>query len=163
LTLSFLVLTALLVSSFNESLGAAQIETTQSSLQAANERLNQAFKDVFEAEQAGANITRLLKQLNDAAELLAQEENIYRSGDTAGVESKADSVVTTSFQISSLAQTAKEDAQVAAQTQLSLNIALSVVGSIIIILVMILFWRFFKRRYIRHLSNMKPEIVTNEA
>jgi hypothetical protein len=147
----------------NVGLGAAQSETTQSSLQAANYRLNQAFKEAFEAEKAGANITRLLKQLNDAAELLAQAENIYRSGDTTGVESKADSVVATSFQISTLAQTAKEDAQVSTQTQLALNVALSVAGSIIIILAMMLSWRFFKRRYIRRLSNMKPEIVTNET
>ena len=132
-------------------------------MQAANQRLNQAFNDVFEAEKTGANVTSLLNQLNSAAELLAQAENIYRSGDTTGVESKADSVVATAFQVSSLAQTAKEDAKTAAQTHLTLNVAFSVVGSLLFISALFLFWRFFKRSYIKRISNMKPEVVTNEA
>ncbi len=143
--------------------GAAQTDAIQVNLQTANNRLNQAFSDVVEAEKAGANVTSLLVQLNGAADLLAQAENTYRSGDITDVQAKVDSVVATAGQVSSLAQTAQTDAKASGQTGLVLTVAFSAVGSIVLVFVLFWVWRILKGSYIKRIGDMKPEVVGDEA
>jgi hypothetical protein len=49
---------------------SAQKSQAATKLQAANNSFNQAFSAVLDAEKAGANVTSLFNQLNNAANLL---------------------------------------------------------------------------------------------
>ena len=66
----------------------AQTEQTASKLVAANSAVEQAFNAVLDAENAGANVTSLVVQLNFAANILAQAENTKRAGNSTAAEAQ---------------------------------------------------------------------------
>jgi len=134
----------------------AETDQAGSQLQAANNAVEQAFNAVFDAEKAGANVTSLLDQYNDAAYLLAQAENAYRTGDNNTAANKADAVLLIAQQVTTAAQTAKETAPTLAQTFFWSTI--TVIYAIEFVLVLFLVWRRSKRRYINNLSQAKPEV-----
>ena len=137
----------------------AQIDQTASKLQVANAAVNQAFNAVLDAEKAGANVTGLLAQLNAAGGILAQGENSYRSGDLNAAAAKADSVLPIAQEIVTAAQSAKQTALVSGQNSFWSTIVLTVIGAVVFVLALFLVWRWFKRRYIKNLSDAKPELV----
>ena len=65
----------------------AQIDKTTTKLQEANNAVGQAFNAILDAEKAGANITLLMNQLNNAVNILAQAENSKRAGNFIGCSS----------------------------------------------------------------------------
>ena len=136
----------------------AQTDQTASKLQAANTAVEQAFNAVLEAEKAGANVTALLAQLNDAAGILAQAENSYRTGDSNTAAAQADSVLPIAQEVTTSAQDAKQTALVSSQNAFWSTIAFTVIGAFVFVLVLFLVWRWFKRSYINSLSEAKPEV-----
>ena len=136
----------------------AQSDQTASKLQAANNAVEQAFNAVWDAEKAGANVTGLLVQLNDAAGILAQAENSYRTGDSNTAAVQADSVLPIAQEVTIAAQDAKQTALVSGQNAFWSLIAFTVIGSFVFVLVLFLVWRWFKRSYIKSLSEVKPEV-----
>ena len=136
----------------------AQTDQTASKLQAANNAIEQAFNAVLAAEKAGANVTGLLVQLNDAAGILAQAENSYRTGDSNTAAAQADSVLPIAQQVTASAQDAKRTALVSGQNAFWSTIAFTVIGAFVFVLALFLVWRWFKRRYIKSLSEAKPEV-----
>lgn len=138
---------------------AAQTDQTASKLQAANNAVNQAFNTVLDAEQAGANVTGLLSQLNVAGGYLAQAENSYRAGDFSKAAIQADSVLPMAQQVTAAAQTAQQTATVNTQNAFWATIAFTVIGAFVFLWVLLLVWRRFKRSYIKSLSEAKPELV----
>jgi cytochrome bd-type quinol oxidase subunit 1 len=140
----------------------AQTDQATSKLQAANTAVNQAFKAVLDAEAAGANVTDLLAQINTAEGILAQAENSYRTGDTNTASIQADSVLPITQQVTLDAQKAKQNAIVSIQNAFWSTIVLTAIGIFVFVLVLFLVWRWFKRRYIKNLSEAKPEVVDNE-
>jgi hypothetical protein len=151
----FLALGSCLYSSHNVF---AQTEQPASKLEAANTTVEQAFNAVLDAEKAGANVTLLLAQLNNAANILAQAENSNRTGDSNTAAAKADSVLPIAQQVITAAQNAKQTAIVSGQNNFLFAIIFPVIGSIMFILALFLFWLFFKRHYINNLSHAKPEV-----
>jgi len=141
---------------------AAQTDQTASKLQAANNAVEQAFNAVLDAEQAGANVTDLLSQLNVAGGYLAQAENAYRTGDSSTAATKADSVLPIAQQVMTAAQSAKQTATTSGQNAFWETIAFTIIGSIAFVYVLLLVWRRVKRNYIKNLSEAKPELVNNE-
>jgi CHASE3 domain sensor protein len=140
----------------------AQTDQATSKLQAANDAVNQAFNAVLDAEKAGANVTDLLVQINTAQSILAQAENSYRTGNTNKAATQSDNVLPIAQQITFIAQNAKQEAIKTIQNNFYWTIAFTVISMIIFLEVLILFWLWFKRRYIRNLSEAKPEVVSNE-
>jgi CHASE3 domain sensor protein len=136
----------------------AQTDQTASKLQAANTAVEQAFNAVLDAEKAGANVKDLLAQLNTAEGDLAQAENSYRTGDFTTASTKADSVLPIAQQVKTSAQEAKQNALVSGQNALFITIVLTVDGVFVFLLVLFLVWRWFKRRYIKSLSEAEPEV-----
>ncbi len=124
----------------------------------AEQAVGQAFNAVLAAEHAGANVTSLLNQLNGAEDLLAQAENVYRTGDDNTAANKADAVLLIAQQVTTAAQTAKETAPTLAQTFFWSTI--TVIYAIEFVLVLFLVWCQFKRRYINSLSETKPEVTS---
>ena len=136
----------------------AQTDQTESKLQAANIAVEQAFNAVWGAEKAGANVTGLLVQLNVAAGVLAEAENSYRTGDSNTAAVQADSVLPIAQEVTASAQDAKQTALVSGQNAFWFTIAFTVIGSFVFVLVLFLVWRWFKRSYIKGLSEAKPEV-----
>jgi len=138
----------------------AQTDQTASKLQAANSAVGQAFNAVSDAEKAGANVTGLLAQLNVAAGDLAQAEISYRTGDSNTALAQATNVVTVAQEVTTSAQDAKQSALVSSQNGLWLTIAFTVIVGLVFVLVLFWVWRWFKRRYIKSLSDAKPELIS---
>jgi len=136
-----------------------QTDDVSSKLQAANAAVDQAFSSVLAAEKAGANVTSLLVQLNEAAGILAQAENTYRTGDSNTAASQADSVLPIAQQVTTAAQDAKQTATVSGQNAFWSTIAFSVIGASVFVLALFMVWRQFRRRYVKNLSEAKPEVV----
>ena len=147
---------------YSEHYVFAQTDQAWSKLQAANNAVGQAFNAVLDAEKAGANVTDLLAQINTAEGILAQAENSYRTGNTNTAANQADSVLPIAQQVTFDAQNAKQTAIVSSQNAFWSTIALTVIGVFVFVLVLFLVWRLFKRRYIKNLSEAKPELVSNE-
>jgi CHASE3 domain sensor protein len=140
----------------------AQTDPATSKLQAANNAVDQAFNAVLDAEKAGANVTGLLAQLNTAQGLLAQAESSDRTGNTNTAATQADSVLPIAQQVTAAAQDAKQSAIVSERNGFWSTIALTVVGVFVFVLVLFLVWRRFKLRYLKNLSEAKPELVSSE-
>ena len=134
---------------------AAQGDQTAANLQAANTAVDQAFNAVLAAEKAGANVTVLLVQLNTADGMLAQAENLYRTGDSSAAGSLAEHALTIAQEVTTSAQNAKQTATVSSQNDLWSTLAFTVIGAVVFVLVLFLVWRWFRRRYIKSLSEAK--------
>jgi CHASE3 domain sensor protein len=156
LTLLCLLMLSLYFISVKET--TAQTEQA-TSLQAANDAVNQAFNAVLDAEKSGANVTDLLTQINNAQNILAQSENHYRIGDTNAATAEADSVLPITQQVINSAKDAEQNAIVSSQNAFWITIALTLVGIFLFVLVLFLIWRLVKQHYIKGLSEAKPEVV----
>ena len=138
-----------------------QYDDNVPSFKVANDSVNLAFDKVLKAEKAGANVKALLTQLNVAANLIAQAENSYRSGDTSSIDSNTDQAVAIARQVTAQATTLEQEASATNQNNRLISIALAVLGSVILILALYLVWGFFKERYIKKVLESKPEVVDN--
>jgi CHASE3 domain sensor protein len=136
----------------------AQTDQTASNLQAANSALEQAFNAVLDAEKAGANVTGLLGQLNVAEGDLAQAEISDRVGDCNAAVAQADSVLSIAQKVAALAQDSQQSAIVSGQNAFWSTIVFTVVGAFVFVLALFLVWGWFKRHYIKSLSNAKPRL-----
>ena len=158
---ALLVILAFSVGFLSVQQAIAQTDQATSKLQAANDSVNLAFNAVLDAEKAGANVTDLLAQINIAQEILAQAENLYRTGNTNSSAVQADSVLPITQQVTLDAQNAKQNAIVSTQNAFWSTIVLTIVGIFVFVLVLFLVWRRFKRNYVERLSDAKPELVSN--
>ena len=156
------LLTLLIISLFLTVQPAfCQSDDNAPSFKVANDSVNLAFDMVLKAEKAGANVKALLTQLNVAANLIAQAENSYRSGDTSSINSDTDQAVAIARQVTAQATTLEQEASTANQNNRLISIALAVLGSVILVLALYLVWGFFKDHYIKKILESKPEVVDN--
>jgi hypothetical protein len=137
----------------------AQTNQADSKLQAVNNSVNQAFNAVLDAEKAGANVTDLLSQLNNAANILAGAENSYRAGDITATIAKANSLLPIAQEITNNAQVLKQSAIVNGQNNFWSTIIFTIVIAVVFVLVLFFIWRWFKRNYMNRLSESKPEVT----
>jgi hypothetical protein len=142
---------------YSEHCVFAQTDKTASKLQAANIVVEQAFNVVSDAEKAGANVTGPLAQLNDAAGILAQAENSYRTGDSDTSAVQADSVLLIAQEVTTAAQAAKQTTLVSDPNAFWFAIAFTEIGAFLFVLALFLVWRRFKRSYISK-QEAKPEV-----
>jgi preprotein translocase subunit SecF len=161
-TVALMIILVLSVCLLSAQQANGQADQASSKLQVANDAVNQAFNAVLDAEKAGANVTGLLAQLNNAQGILAQAENSYRTGDFNTAANQADSVLPIVQQVTLDAQSVKQTAIVSSQNAFWTTIALTVIGIFVFVLILFLVWRRFKRNYIERLSESKPELVNNE-
>jgi hypothetical protein len=135
----------------------AQTGQPESKLEAANKAVEQAFKAVLDAEQAGANVTGLLSRLNVAGDLLAQAEIAVRKGDSgAGV--KAYSAFSIAAEVKAAAATARNKALKDGANALWSSIVFPAEGAIVFGLALFLVWSWLRRRHIRDMLEAKPEV-----
>jgi hypothetical protein len=129
-------------------------------LDTANNVFEQAFRAVLEAENAGANVTNSVTQLNHAAELLVQAENFYAIGDLETAAIQADLVIFIAEEVSSLCQNAKQLALISSQKNFLFTTAFIIIGICVFLLLLIISWRLFKRYYIKKIYKRKPGVTS---
>ena len=135
-----------------------QTGDAEAKLQAANNTVTYAFNAVLDAERAGANVTDLLNQLNDATRILAQAEISYRNGDPNTASDKADSVLPIAERVTTAAKDAKQTALIYSKNAFWSTLTFTVIGAFVFVLILFFVWRRFKRSYINNLSQAKPEV-----
>lgn len=137
----------------------ALAQESQGNLQVANTAVEQAFSAVQKAEQAGANVTGLINQLNNATTLLAEAENANRIGDSDTAENDAAAVIPIAQQVTANAQIAQQTAISTQQKTFWSTMASTILGVITFVSVLLIVWRLYKKRYIKNISSMKPEVI----
>ena len=157
LSISLLALLMLNICLFGVHTAIAQTNQADSKLKAANSAVEQAFNAVLGAEKAGANVTDLLAQLNYAEGVLAQAEISSRTGDSNKAAVQADNVLLIAQQVTTAAQVTLDFGQISFWSR---SIVSTVVGGFVFVLVLFLVWGWFKRSYIKSLSDAKPEVVS---
>lgn len=136
----------------------AQSDQAYIKLESANLEFKEAFIAVYNAQVVGANVTSLIGQLNDGADLLSQAENAYLQSDFTAVIIKSEGVILLAQEVNSAAQNAKQFAYASGQSALLLTLGFSIFGGLIFIVVLFLVWTWFKQRFIGNLVPEKSEV-----
>ena len=166
LKFSFVLMTLLVFASqFYVSVTIAQVSESEASsvLTSAEGAVGSAYQAVLRAEEAGANVSGLLVQLNDAGELLAKAKVAYRLEDF-------DEVVFSASLCSEISENVKNEAdELHVETYGSkitvfwLTSTGSLVGVVAVGFGSFWGWRFFKKRYYERVLEMKPEVSSDES
>ena len=130
-----------------------------SSLDGAEALVCQAFEAVLEAEEAGANVSILMADLDEAGALLAEAEVLRRNGNGDEAAGLADQAVVIANNVEREALELKNLALVNRQTFFWFSSVFSLVGASVFLIVLFFVWSWFRRVYVRRLLRMKPEVV----
>lgn len=134
----------------------------ESSIDAANQSINQAYLSILAAEEAGGNVTQLLINLNIAGNLLAEAENDYTSGNLENVISKADNASQIADQVNTEALTLKDASLTALYNNFWYTVTFSIVGTVVFGVIVLLAWKRYKRGYLKRMLSYKLELVNIE-
>jgi hypothetical protein len=144
----------------NNSLAYTKDEAN-TSIQQADEAAASAFKIVLEAEKVGANVSRLITKMNEAAVLLTNAKIMaYKENFHDTIELANSSI--------EIANSVKYEAINLKISTLSLHdyifkisIIESLFGVTAFLLSMIFLWRWFKSYYAHKILGLKPEVAEN--
>jgi len=121
-----------------------------------------AYLAVLEAEEAGANVSGLLAQLNVAGDGLAQAYVLYRLGDFDNADRFADLCSEISERVRADALKLRDQAILDADQRFRWTKTGSIIGVVAILCLCFLGWRAFKRSYYQRVLRMRPEVVSGE-
>jgi len=163
LLLIFLVLSAFMSSPFVLGTHASSQVVAASAVSRAEEVLASAYEAVLEAEGAGANVSVLVARLNEAGDLLAQAQVLYRLEDFEGAARFADLCGEIGEEVRIKALELRDLAVEEASQRFTWTMIGSIVGVVVILCLSFLGWRAFKRRYFRRVLGMRPEVGSDES
>ncbi len=149
----------LLIIAVGIPLSDSALAQPDSHFQSANDSIQTAFNAVLDAEKAGANVTNLIKQLNDASNLLSAAENAYRSNDPTTANINEAAIYPITGQVLVEAQELKGAALTSASNNFWFNISLTVIVATVFAVIMLICWRYFKKRYTNSILKAKPEVI----
>jgi len=158
-TLFFVMLFCLLVSS---AFGVEGDEAL-AAIGKADSAVVSAYRAVLEAEEAGANVSGLLEDLNFGGEALAKANTLYRVGDFDGAVYFADLCYDSVVHVEAEADRLRNLAAVEGKKLLYLTVAASTFGVCCVMFGGLFGWRLFKKRYLRRVLKMEPGVVTVES
>ena len=142
-------------------LHASTGEEAFSRITSADDALKLAFKRVLDAEEAGANVSSLMSDLDEAGEFLAEAEVAYRNGNLTGAAGLADSCSALAGTVSVEALALKDSALTDSQQAFESTFIFSTGGAAVFVEALILSWFLFKRARARKLLGMKSEVASN--
>jgi len=120
-----------------------------------------AYLATLKAEEAGANVSGLLIQLDEAGGFLARAHMAYRSGNFDETIHFAN----LSKNIGEEVQNAADRLEILALSEGHQRLLFTMIGSIACVILTVLGsfwgWRIFKRRYFKRVLKMKPEVASN--
>ena len=154
--LSLLVLTAF-GSGLQGSFRALAGDDVSSRISAAEDALQRAFGAVLDAENAGANVSALLMELDVAGRNLTEAEMAYKSGSLVEAVSKAERCSVLANEVVDEALALKDSALVNARSAEWQMFTFSGVSAFVFLIVLVLVWLMFKRSYNGKLLTMRPE------
>jgi len=136
---------------------ADKVEAEKALVDAEND-LASAYVSVAEAEKAGADVSGLLVKLEFAGALLVEAYNINGTGDYDKAYWFAVNCSESVNEIVGEALSLKLEAENAYSGRLFMTAALSSVALCVLFVLGLFGWRFLKRRYLRRVLRMKPEV-----
>jgi len=154
-SLFFLVSFCILVSSAYGVEGAEALAR----INRADSAVVSAYRAVLEAEEAGANVSSLLRELNSGAEALARANMLYRVEDFDGAAYFADLCYDSVVDVAAEADGLRDVAASEGRTRVYLTSVASTFGVFCVVFGGFFGWRLFRKRYFRRVSKMKPDVV----
>jgi hypothetical protein len=133
-------------------------EVSASTISEAEQLMAQAYEAVLDAERVGADVSGLLVRLNDAAAMLSQARMAFEVGDFEEAIRFAESRREIEYEVVDEARWLETEA-INAQVQKSWRfLVTSALGISTVLVASILGYQYFKRRYYKRLSKMKPRV-----
>ena len=157
------VLLLLLLPVFILEVSASSEDVATLAITQAEETLGSAFEAVWDAEEAGANVSGLLGSLNLGGEYLAEAHVWYRSGVFENASRFADLCVDVVGDVESEAFELRDEAKRSGEADFIVKMSLSVGGVIIFVFLGFLVWRVFRQRYCNRVLGLRPEVVSGES
>lgn len=156
-----LLLLVAMVSLLSSSYSAFGYENDKaiSKLVEADESIFEAFEMLLETEEAGANVSTLTAQLNQARTLLTEAEILSRSGNADEAGEMAHYAVIIANDVQAQALDLKNLASADRQDFLLFSAMYSLVGISVFLIVLFFVWKWFRQVYARKLLRMKPEVA----
>jgi len=162
--LVLLIILALSASIFMSKTFASNLkDTATTSIERAENALVSAYQAVLEAEQVGANVSSLLALLNDAGEFLVEAKIAFRLGDFDEAVLSANNCYEIGESVKNEADEMRVEAYGSRVIYSWLTMTGSVVGVVAVGFGSFWGWRVFKRRYVRWVLRMKPEVAKDES
>jgi hypothetical protein len=124
--------------------------------------LGSAYVAVAEAEGAGAGVSTLLSELGSAADFLSEAYVAFRAGDYENARVLAVDCGNAVKGIAGDATLLKTDAERADRENFFFSVAESTVGLILLLVFGVAGWEMLKRRYLRRVLDMKPQVRETE-
>lgn len=160
--LRFFSITVLLFAIFSMLMlsvsAAGDQEVAASSISEAEWSMAQAYEAVLDAERFDADVSGLLVQLYDATELLSKARMAFDVGDFDEAKGYAESTSEVGYDVVSEAELLEIEAANARVHSSWVFLGISVLGVSVVVVASVVGYRFFKRRYYRRLSKMKPRV-----
>jgi len=153
----FLAMSTFLVACMPGCLAVDSI-TAVNAVNAAELGLNSVFVAVAEAENAGADVQKLLAQLEIAGDLLSAAYLAFRANNFEAAVSIAEECKKAIAGIRNEADRLRAEADRTKTDTLLLNVFLSSLGLILLLIFSVVGWRALKKRFLGHILEMKPEM-----
>ena len=159
LAVSVIIVFLALASTFSYSAHAYTSDEATSKIAEADSKILQAFSAVTDATEAGANVSSLALRLNEAGELWAEANVVFRIGDYDNATLLAEQSISLVDGVVQEAGSFKTMAESERLSRLGWAALLASVGLSLLFVVSLFGWRFVKNRYFRGVLEMKPEEV----
>jgi hypothetical protein len=152
------------VSSFSLFATVAGVSESEATLASndADGTVTSAYIAALNAKEAGADISDLLIQLDEAGGFLARAHMAYRSADFDEAINFANLARSIGEEVQNAAAGMKVLAWNESQQHLLFTLTGSIISVVLIVLGSFLGWNVFKRRYYKRVLKMKPEVGSNE-
>jgi hypothetical protein len=158
-----LVLSVFVVPVFvSGALGVDGEDGAVSAVDGAEVALVSAYEAVLGAEEAGADVSGLLADLNVAGGYLAEAHVWLGLGDFDEAVRLADLCYGAVVDVRKEAFELESEADALRVTDSVVRMIGSMVGVVVVVFLGFVFWRVFKRRYSERVLEMKPEVAKDE-
>ena len=161
--LGFSILLFLLLSVSFSRVVAVDEDFVALDLAETEEALDSAYVAVFEAEEAGANVSELLVRLSVGGGYLAEAYVWYRLGVFENASRFAGFCKEVVGDVGGEAVGLRDEAERLAREDVLVKVFGSSVGVGVVLVLGFLVWGVFKRRYHKRLLGFRPEVVSGES
>ncbi len=149
--------------SFRQVYSASQTDAANSAIEQANSALSSSFLAVSDAERAGADVSGLRRSLNVAMDLFSQAKMMLASGNPAGAVQAADLASETAKNVGNSASSLEALAIASNQFSFRSSLINSTVALAAFLVGLLLLWWMLRRRYVRGIGKLRPEVVVPDA
>jgi len=145
------------------AIGVDGEDVAMSAVDGAEVAVASAYEAVLDAEEAGADVSGLLAELNVAGGYLADAHVWLGFGDFDEAVRLADLCYDAVVDVRNEAFELESEANALSVTDSVLRMAGSMVGVVVVVFLGFVFWRVFRRRYNERVLEMRPEVISGES